>query len=485
MAAYVRGARRAGARATVTAVALLCPLACTPVTRPTVSAAASSPAFASRPVLFAPRAISQPSPIGACLQGQSVDGPEEPSLAVDPSDPRHLVAAWQEDRLPAGGALRAAVAVSRDGGSNWTETMLPALTTCTGGPYGRITDTWASVGSDGTAYVGALAYTGSTRQAIVISVARTDGGWSSPFSVSVTTDPGVPFDKPAILADPRRAGRVYAVWAKYRNQASIIKDEVVFARSDDHGSTWSPPATIYAAGTEAQNNEIFALQDGSLADVFAEGSPSLTLGPGGAPSPERLRTIRSTDGGATWSSPSTVASFMYTVTTDPDQGTDIRSTGQDVAAAAGASGLYVTWFESHRPGVSTIWVARSTDGGRSWGPASVLVQEPEQAFLPTIATDGRGAVGAIWYDLRHAAAGPGLGTEVWSGISADRGATWRSGRLGEPFDLRAAPSTYLGRFIGDYEGLVGLRSGFAAAYVTVPAPGPAAPRTQIVFATFA
>lgn len=106
--------------------------------------------------------------------------------------------------------------------------------------------------------------------------------------------------------------------------------------------------------------------------------------------------------------------------------------------------------------------------------------EAAEAFLPTLAVGGDGRLGATWYDLRDAGAGPGLGTEVWLGTSSDGGVTWRARRLDGPFDLRAAPvATGEGPFVGDYEGLAGLPSGFAALYVrTTARPN----RTQVAFA---
>lgn len=433
----------------------------------------------SPPAPLAPRAISGPSPIASCGgRDQLVDAPEEPSLAVDPADPLHLVSAWQQDRRPGGAAYGAAVAVSHDGGATWKEAMLPKLASCAGGPYGLVSDTWVSIGPDHAAYAGALAVdTGRPLSySVVISVSRDGGGsWTAPVVVATGSPPGALLDKPSILADPRRAGRVYAVWARF---TSASADQVTFARSDDHGATWSQPSAITAGGAEAQNNELVAPSGGVLLDVFAEGSP-LTSNHRG-----RVSVLRSTDGGLTWSAPVTVASFAITQTTDPDRGTTIRAFGQDVVAAAGGGWAYAAWFEDTRDGTSAIWTSASDDGGRTWSTPSTVVQEAAQPFLPTLAVAGAGALGVTWYDLRHAAAGPGLGTEVWAGTSGDHGRTWRTGRLDGPFDLRAAPvATGEGPFVGDYEGLVGLPAGFAAAYVRTKAA--ATPnRTEIAFARF-
>ncbi|HXM59054.1 MAG TPA: hypothetical protein VOB72_26880 [Candidatus Dormibacteraeota bacterium] len=412
-----------------------------------------------------------------------MDAPEEPSLAVDPRDPRHLVAAWQQDRRPNGAAYGAAVAVSRDGGATWRETMLPRLTRCAGGgPYELVSDTWTSIGPDGAAYVGALTISprgGRFDSSIVVSASR-DGGtaWGAPVVAGTAAAGEAVLDKPSILADPRKPGRVLAVWARFRLTGA--SDQVALASSEDHGATWSAPATIYDAGSEAQFNTLLAAQDGALLEVFSEGRP-LDAG-----RPARVAAMRSTDGGATWSAPVTVASFTATQAVDPEGGGKIRAFGEAVSAAAAPGGhVYVAWFEDHAGDTSAVRVSGSADGGRTWDPPAAVVQEPAQPFLPALAVAGDGTVAVTWYDLRHAAAGPGLGTEVWTAVSRDHGLTWRELRLDRPFDLRLAPAaTGEGLFIGDYEGLAGLPAGFAAAYVRTPAGG-AQNRTEVAFVRFA
>jgi hypothetical protein len=428
---------------------------------------------------LAPRVISGPSPIASCGGAdQLVDAPEEPSLAVDPADPTHLVAAWQQDRRPVGAAYGAAVAVSHDSGATWKEAMLPQLARCAGGPYALVSDTWASIGPDHAAYVSTLAIASGRpgSYSILVSASR-DGGrtWAAPV-VLATAPPQAVLDKPSILADPQRPGRVYAVWAQFVGSAG---DQVSFSRSDDHGATWSAPAALTPGGAvETQNNELVAPSAGVLLDVFSQGEPLETGHLG------QVGVLRSTDGGLTWAPAVTVASFAITQTTDPDNGTTIRAFGQDVVAAAGRGRAYAAWFENRRDGTSAIWTSGSSDGGRTWSPASPVVEEAEQPFLPTLAVAGDGRLGVTWYDLGDAAAGPGLGTQVWTGTSTDHGLTWRSSRLDRPFDLHAAPvATGEGPFIGDYEGLVGLASSFAAAYVRTTAAG-TRNRTEIAFARF-
>jgi hypothetical protein len=396
---------------------------------------------------------------------------EEPSLAVDPRDPRHLVGTWQQDRRRDGAAFGTTVAVSRDGGRTWRRQLLPNLTRCANGRYPLASDDWASIGPDGTAYVGSLAV-GPT-QAVVVSAAR-DGGdtWSDPVAAVTVTDRSVILDKPSILADPRRAGVVYATWARYRAPGGHPQDdEIDVARSGDHGRTWSAPVRIYGAGTEAQMSQLLSLPDGSLVDVFVEARPSGD----GLPEGERftVRTARSRDDGATWSAPVSVADFPFTVTRDPERGSPTRSIGQDIVAAAGPGGwLYTAWFEDHRDAASTIWVSASHDGGVTWTRPGPAVQQPAQAFMPTLAVAGDGTVGLLWYDFSPFRAGSGrLDTEVRLSTSRDHGQTWSTRHVDGPFDLRAAPASNLGPFVGDYQGLVGLPAGFGALYVMTMDPG--------------
>ncbi len=426
-----------------------------------------------------PTLLSKPSPIAGCRgPGQLIDVPEEPSVSADARDRRHLVAAWQQDRRAAGAAFGIAVAVSRNGGDTWRETMLPGLTQCARGVYRLASDPWTAIGPDGAAYVGALGVdpTGRVGTAVAVSTSR-DGGasWGNPIVVASVDPASATLDKPSILADPKHAGRVYAVWANYPR--GLTANYVALARSDDAGRTWTRPVTVYRGRGESQNNLLMALPDGSVVDLFVEESDSRE----GAPA--RVAAARSNDGGATWSAPVTVANFQFTVTRDPQTGAEIRSIGQDIAATISRGRLYVTWFENHREGTSSIWLSTSKDDGVTWSAPRTLVEEAAQAFLPTLAAAGDGRLGVTWYDLRNSSAGPGLGTEVWCAVSSDQGASWRSRKLDGPFDLRLAPTSSLGLFVGDYEGLAGLDTSFASVYVRTPSAGQQ-PGTEVAFARF-
>ena len=125
----------------------------------------------------------------------------EPSIAVDPSHPKHLVAAWQ---------INASVAWSRDGGKSWTT----AAGTAPDGYKisGDVSTTYDDRGHAILCYIafdtlGTTNYWGhnATRNGIFIRRSL-DGGKSwEKNAVAVcahATQPGIPFeDKPYIVAD--------------------------------------------------------------------------------------------------------------------------------------------------------------------------------------------------------------------------------------------------------------------------------------------
>ncbi len=93
-----------------------------------------------------------------------------------------------------------------------------------------------------------------------------------------------------------------------------------------------------------------------------------------------------------------------------------------------------------------------------------------QAFVPAVAVAGDGTVGVSWDDFRNdqGARDAALVTDVWLVHSHDGGGTWSETRLAGPYDMLTAPPTsstsVAGRFVGDYQGLVGLPTGFAALF---------------------
>jgi hypothetical protein len=436
--------------------------------------------------LPAPQRISGPLTFpAACSAGETAaEQPGEPSLAVDPTNEMRLLAAWLDNRTP--DTVGIVVALSEDAGKTWNRSILQPLLSCASGPYLHASDPWVSIGPDGVMYVASLvrrpAVQTGTPFDVAVNVSRDHGkSWEAPAVIDSAVSPPTQLDKESILADRRHAGVVYAAWANYQAApgAEPSVDRVIFGKSSDGGRSWSKPAVIYSGNDEAQENQLLMTAGGVLLDVFVEGS-SLPAGSSPPPLPVTIRVLRSTDQGKTWSAPIDAATFTYTTGLDPGNGSELRTSGQNIVATVSGNALYVCWFEDHRD-FSSILVARSDDAGKTWERPSVVVREKAEAFLPTIAVAGDGTLGALWFDLRHYVAGSNaLTTDIWFSTSRDRGAHWSERHAAGPFDLRTAPHSRLGPFIGDYMGLVGVRSGFVAAYVMSKPPSRSDPTAVFV-----
>src|SRR5688500_17664089 len=109
----------------------------------------------------------------------------EPYLAIDPSDERRLLAAYQEGRFQSGGARALSYALSTNGGKRWIAGLIPNLTEYTGGPWQRASDPWVAFGPDHRAYYVSLAFDETRPDNGIVVSTSTDGGrsWGDPVTV--------------------------------------------------------------------------------------------------------------------------------------------------------------------------------------------------------------------------------------------------------------------------------------------------------------
>ena len=132
------------------------------------------------------------------------------------------------------------------------------------------------------------------------------------------------------------------------------------------------------------------------------------------------------------------------------------------AAVAPDGTVYIAFEDSRSASSGAIGVVRSLDRGRTW--SSITLPGVEAfAFEPAIAVDQHGTVGVIWYDLRNDVPGDaGLTADVWFAHSDNRGTSWRQTHVAGPTDIRTGPIA--NNRVGEYQGLAGLRRGFAAVF---------------------
>ncbi|WP_262420049.1 sialidase family protein [Paraburkholderia sp. 31.1] len=195
---------------------------------------------------------------------------------------------------------------------------------------------------------------GARNSALLVSRSVDHGAsWQAPMTLIRTNSPHALNDKNSLTADPTANGYVHAVWdqlsvfpptqagdqmlagndgveiaRQLRNGAAggapVFKFNFTgpsfFSRSIDNGVTWSTAAPIYQPGTKAQTikNIVRVLHDGTLRDFFTAISVTnsgLSIG-----------YMKSTDKGASWSTPTFVNDIQVRTlgVVTPDTGQPIR-----------------------------------------------------------------------------------------------------------------------------------------------------------------
>ncbi len=439
--------------------------------------------------------VSGPSPFLDCplvvndpFFGQSTE--VEPYVAVNPTNPNHLVGAWIQD------FARGIVAgVSFNGGNTWQSVVIPQTVQCDGGVWPHASDPWISFAPNGDVYLSLIGFSGfpffGKPNAILVSKS-TDGGltWGAP--TTIVAGEKDYHDKESITADPTDAQYVYAAWTKFHNNTGIP----MFSRTTDGGQTWEPAREIFQPGGNnvIEGFQIVVLPDGTLVNIFTQQIHKYAAG-GVRHYDLEISLLRSSDRGETWqAAPTPVAAILPlgdTISFDgfrgvpnPDGGLGIRAPYYffDVAVDPASGNVYAVWQDVRFSDFqhASIAFSMSTDGGLTWSAPIQVNQTPQnipagnqQAFLPSVAVNADGVVAVTYYDVRNNTPAAGLPTDYWmvhahpsDGLTNP--ASWSQENRLTPasFNMENAPAPD-GYFIGDYEGLVAQGRSFGA-FFTMP-----------------
>src|SRR5215468_1599801 len=267
------------------------------------------------------------------------DSEVEPQVAVDPTNPNHLIGSVQQDRWNDGGSNGLTNVVSTNGGASWSLAAgQPQFSQCAGAPSGspgdfnRATDPWVAFSADGkVAYsisdsfnANGPAFGGAS--SIIVS-RSTDGGnhWQTPVTAEFDASNVVLNDKESITADPFNANAAYAVWDRLVSPATnanpsaflhtiAFRGPALFSETTDKGVTWSQGRIIFDPGEKDQTigNQIVIPTTGPASGVLIDGISLITNKGGkclithGAAHCNGSQTfqaavLRSTDGGSTFS----------------------------------------------------------------------------------------------------------------------------------------------------------------------------------------
>jgi hypothetical protein len=415
-----------------------------------------------------PATVSQnPSPYAAsgCTALDNQPGSQnylnsevEPQVAVDPTNPSHLVGAWQQDRWSNGGAHGLVAGYSNDGGASWTASPQP-FSVCYHASgfsgsylnYQRASDPWVSIGpgtpgssSGSTAYSVSISFdqtsylgdTNATHNAVG-AAASYDGGASWSNVQTLIADPcvsGTPSgpgyqcknakaylfnDKESVTADPVNPGVAYAIWDRlvappasptgFQHERAYF-GPTLLSKTTDFGQTWSTPRIIVGLASLDQtiaNQIVIDRQSGALYDFFTLIQNASNSGGNRGYS---VAYVKSIDGGATWTKPSVIAALDTVGVSDPNNLSPFTNsppapsrTGDIIPEPAinpNTGQLYVVWQDGRFNNFShdEVAIATSSDGGSSWSaPQRVNDHTGQPAYDPSVYVNSAGVVGVSYF----------------------------------------------------------------------------------------
>jgi hypothetical protein len=292
------------------------------------------------------------------LQGRG-QAQNEAALAVDPSNPNHLVAGYNDYRRGDG---TCGVSYSVDGGTTWADSTLPNGFT-NGATFGAAREYWHASGdpsvawdTKGNAYFDCQQFMRGTpttnnpdfSSAIYLYRSTTNGGasWNfpgHPVVEDVDFSGATLQDKPYMTVDNHAGSpfqdRIYVTWTNFAADGTAY---IMGSYSKDYGQTFSTPVVVSATTplctftyspfgiptphgncNENQFSQPFTGSDGALYVVWANYNNPEAAGAFFGTSTDNRNQIllaKSTNGGVSFSTPIKVASYYDLPDCDSYQG---------------------------------------------------------------------------------------------------------------------------------------------------------------------
>jgi hypothetical protein len=355
-----------------------------------------------------------------------------------------IVAAYQVGRIYDGGACAIGFSTSTDNGATWISGLLPGITKYTGGgTFDRATD--AAVAYDArhnTWIVSSLVLTeaGGVKGVGIRNSLSTDGGLTWPTVTSIPNTAGmISPDKNWIVCDNTSTspfyGHCYTEWDD--NGAG---NRMEMSTSTDGGVTWSVAAT--------NSNGII----GGQPVVRPDGT---VIVPTANANETAIGAFNSTNGGASWSATTTIATIRHHTVAG-----SLREGPLPSAEIDGAGTVYVAWTDCRfRQACKTndIVYSKSLNAtGTSWSAVTRVPIDGTNSkidhFIPGLAvnkaTAGASAqLGLTYYFYNSGSTALNVGF-----ISSTNGGTSWSGPTTVTTGATSvwAATTSQGRMVGDY-----------------------------------
>ena len=376
----------------------------------------------------------------------------EPYSVIDPTEPSHVFAGWNDYCLTDLAAGWQGFAYSLDGGETWTNSIVPGYPQDTS-PEGRASplfgthtdagDPIAAFDNDGNLFVGGISFNRvkPSNGDVYVATYGTNphpSGYPVDYLRTVVVGRGTPSsvqggifqDKPMLEVDRTGGpndGNVYVCWSRFTGAG---QNKIFFSRSTNSGLTFSRPISI--SRTEdvksVQGCDIAIEADGDVYVTFRTFTQNRNQVAG-------LGFVRSTDGGGSFSRARVITTITVYNPFDADRNcgdgpvhcpSDLvfhrvplepRVTADQTGTLPGVWLTYNavdpativpsdpdeagSYFSAGpgRVGQSVVYVARSTNNGGSWSIGPVESTPRGHQFFPDIDAHA-GELGVVWQDNR-------------------------------------------------------------------------------------
>lgn len=433
----------------------------------------------------------------------------ETAIIVDPNDASHLAAGSNDTQIPPNGATGSARSAlgyytSFDGGQSWINGAVAAA------GFAQTSDPALGFDRHGNVFVGMVSFDlGKGGQALggAIQVARSsDGGrtFGTAVTVEESTNDGIQEDKPYLVVDTNPAspslGSIYVTWTRFHFDSAdnYLESPIFFSSSRDGGMTWSAPKEISGtnralctfSGTPLPYDGRCKENQFSSPVVAFDGAIFVAFENGQAINDGQFRdqylVVRSTDGGATWSSPARASDIIHDGANDypinivgrqtlSNSQFRVNSAG-NLALDASSGALAVVWSDNRNGTAANTntdtFMAGSADGGNTWSAPITISGAAGDQFYPWAAFAPDGTLNISFFDRSYdpansqygitlarvtlRASGPRVQLQrVDTGLSDPNHARWFSGATGGKTI-----------FLGDYNGLAVGSDGVAHPFWT-------------------
>jgi hypothetical protein len=354
-----------------------------------------------------------------------------------------MVATYQVGRIYDGGACAIGFSTSTDNGTTWTSGLLPGLTKYTNpaGTFDRATDPAVAYDAqDNVWMISSLVLTeaGGVRGVAVYTSRSIDGGftWGNPV---LTENTSISPDKNWIVCDNSVTspffGNCYTEWDD--NGAG---NRLEMSTSTDGGLTWSAQATNNAGVIGGQP---VVSPDGTVVVPTANANETA------------IGAFNSTNGGASWSGVTTIATIRHHTVAGK-----LREGPLPSAEIDGGGTVYVAWTDCRfrkACKVNDIVVSHSLNStGTSWSAVSRIPIDATNSgidhFIPGLAVNKATSGATAQLGLTYYFYSP-RSTQLSVGFtsSADAGATWSTAQtIISGMTSTWAATTSQGRMVGDY-----------------------------------